>query len=88
MPGQRVEQARRALGADDDRPRRRRDEARGDRIVEEAEELVVEAAAVEDADGLGVEPELLPGDLMMMMMMMMWEEGKGGKKVGKLCYLG
>ena len=63
MPGQRVQQARRGRRVDDDRPRRGRDEAGGDRVVEEAEELVVEARAVEDTDGLGVESELLPGDL-------------------------
>ena len=63
MLRQRVQQAGRARGVDDDRPRRPPDEAGGDRVVEEAEELVVEARAVEDADGLGVESELLPGDL-------------------------
>jgi len=61
---ERVQQARRTRSVDDDRPRRRTHKARRDRVVEEAEELVVEAGTVEDADGLGVEAELLPGDLM------------------------
>ena len=75
MLGQRVQQTRRARSVDDDCPRRQRDKTRRDRVVEKAEELVVEAAAVEDAHGLGVESELLPSDL---------REEKGERERGKL----
>lgn len=58
-----VEELWRRPPVDDDRPRRRGHEPLLDGVVEEREELVVEPAGVEDADGLGVHAELLPGDL-------------------------
>ena len=79
VPRQRVQQARGARGVDDDRARLCGDKARRHRVVEKAQEFVIEAAAVEDSHGLGVHAQLLPGDLVKM-------EKKKKKKRRKLMF--